>query len=133
MSGDPSNFRRIRYLFGADAGAVRKQFRASAWSDDQTRDCIRRLWAERGLAVDPHTAVGLLGLRAELKRRPGTTGIVLGTAHPAKFAETVEPLIGRTLPVPAGIARRLGLPPRSTTAAPSLAALRQVLMKLAAE
>ena len=54
----------------------------SSWSDQATRDCIRDLWNRRGVAIDPHTAVGLLGLRRELLRRPGARGVVLATAHP---------------------------------------------------
>jgi len=80
------------------------------------------------VAIDPHTAVGLLGLRDELRRRPGARGVVLATAHPAKFAETVEPLIGEDLPVPPGIARVMDLPRRSVVIDPELRALRGVLV-----
>ena len=99
----------------------------SAWTDRETRDCIRDLWHRRGVAIDPHTAVGLLGLRKELRRRPGAHGVVLATAHPAKFAETVEPLIGEALPVPEGIARVMDLPRRSVVIEPELRELRRVL------
>ena len=122
--GDPSNFRRIRHLFGAGVGEV---LSASAWSDDETRACIRNLWQKRGIAIDPHTAVGLLGLRRELERRPGARGVVIATAHPAKFAETVEPLIGESLPVPPGIAKVMERPRRVIEMAPELDALRKVL------
>ncbi len=99
----------------------------SSWSDQETRDCIRDLWHRRGVAIDPHTAVGLLGLRRELRRRPGAHGVVLATAHPAKFAETVEPLIGQALPVPDGIARVMERPRRSVVIEPELEGLRRVL------
>ena len=99
----------------------------SSWNDGETRDCIRDLWRRRGVAVDPHTAVGLLGLRKELRRRPGAHGVVLATAHPAKFAETVEPLIGEALPVPEGIARVMERPRRSVVIKPELEGLRRVL------
>ena len=123
--GDPSNFRRILHLFG-ETGSV--PFTASSWTDHQTRACIRDLWNRRGIAIDPHTAVGLLGLRGEMRRRGADArGVVLATAHPAKFAETVEPLIGRELPVPPGIARVMGRPRRSIPIASELGALREVL------
>ena len=152
--GDPSNFRRIRHLFGGgrhegerrgsdrpDAQprldghaapgpvppALREVLSASAWSDDETRACIRDLWRKRGIAIDPHTAVGLLGLRRELERRPGARGVVIATAHPAKFAETVEPLIGESLPVPPGIAKVMERPRRVIEMAPEVDALRKVL------
>ena len=94
------------------AGPLRAVVTGSSWTDSETRACIRDLWRRRGVAICPHTAVGLLGLRDELLRRPGARGVVLATAHPAKFAETVEPLIGESLPVPPGIARVMGLPAR---------------------
>ena len=132
--GDPSNFRRILHLFGgggADGGAspdaLHRTLSGSSWTDRETRDCIGDLWARRGIAIDPHTAVGLLGLRHELRQRPGACGVVLATAHPAKFAETVEPLIGETLPIPPGIARVMNRPRHSIPIAPELDALRELL------
>ncbi len=124
--GNPSNFRRLLHLFGTEA-ASRAIVTGSSWTDDQTQDCIRDLWRSRGIAVDPHTAVGLLGLRLALARAPDARGIVLGTAHPAKFAEIVEPLVGSTLPVPEGIAQVMDLPRRSVQIVPNLEALREVL------
>ena len=120
--GDPSNFRRIVHMFGEAP-----PFTASSWTDRETRDCIRDLWQRRGIAIDPHTAVGLLGLRDEMRRcGPDAQGVVLATAHPAKFAETVEPLIGQELPIPPGIAQVMDRPRRSIPIAPELEALREV-------
>lgn len=154
--GDPSNFRRIVHLFGGDgeglvpggpgkpggaqmpsrtptpgpiaASRLRTVLSGSSWTDRETRDCIRGVWRRRGIAIDPHTAVGLLGLRRELRRRPAACGVVLATAHPAKFAETVEPLIGEALPIPPGIARVMDRPRRSIEVDPELAAVRKVLL-----
>ena len=123
--GDPSNFRRILHIFGQ--GGLRSVLTGSSWTDSETRDCIRDLWRRRGVAIDPHTAVGLLGLRRELRRRPGARGVVLATAHPAKFAETVEPLIGEALPVPPGIARVMDLPRRSVVIEAEFSSLQTLL------
>lgn len=150
--GDPSNFRRIRHAFRGDLAAIRAVLAGSAWTDDQTRECIRELWRDRQVVVCPHTAVGLLGLRQELARgeavqgggvppnAPGLSrprsrrsrpldaeGIVLGTAHPAKFAEVVEPLTGQPISIPAGLSRAMELPRRSVVAEPELAALIEIL------
>ena len=124
--GDPSNFRRIVHMFG-DSESLRAGLIGSSWTDRETRECIRDLWRRSGVAIDPHTAVGLLGLRDELRRRPGARGVVLATAHPAKFAETVEPLVGCTLPVPPGIARVMGRPRHSLEIEAELEGLREVL------
>jgi len=125
--GDPSNLRRIRSLFGDDLDDLRAVVSSSSWSDEETRACIRETWRDRGVLIDPHTAVGLLGLRQALARRPGARGIVLGTAHPAKFAEVVEPLIGQSVPVPGGLARAMTLPRRTVVIEPSIDALRKLL------
>ena len=133
--GNPSNFRRIAHMFAGvgdtRASAPQSLLRAlggSSWTDGQTRACIRDLWERRGIAVDPHTAVGLLGLRHELRKRPGARGVVLATAHPAKFAETVEPLIGEPVPIPPGVARVMHRPRHSIPIPPDLEALREVLI-----
>ena len=125
--GDPSNFRRIRHLFGGDLHALRRVVAGSAWTDEETRECIRELWRRRSVVVDPHTAVGLLGLRRELADRPDAVGVVLGTAHPAKFAEVVEPLTGRPVPVPPELAQAMERPRRSIEIEPKLAAVRETL------
>lgn len=146
--GDPSNFRRIRHMFGAGGGDVAaahadasdaaratllRTLTGSSWTDHETRNCIRDLWQRRGIAIDPHTAVGLLGLRRELRRRSGARGgsdargVVLATAHPAKFAEIVEPLIGQSIAVPPAIARAQKRPRHFVEIAPAMGALREVL------
>ena len=125
--GNPSNWLRVLHLFGGGVEAVRDVVSGSSWSDDETQDCIRDVRRRTGIVLDPHTAVGLLGLRSELARRPGARGIVLATAHPGKFAETVEPLVGCSVPIPHGIAAVLDRPVRAVRAPPELAVLRSVL------
>lgn len=125
--GDPSNFARILHAFDGDLGALRKVVAGSSWTDDETRECIRQEWRDRRTVLDPHTAVGLLGLRRELAGRAQAAGVALATAHPAKFAEVVEPLTGRSVAMPEAMERLLDLPRRSVTAPPRLDALRDIL------
>ncbi len=141
--GNPSNFRRIAHLFAIadchDNGNgglappppdLQRILTGSRWSDAETRACIRDLWERRQIAIDPHTAVGLLGLRDALKRRPGAQGIVLATAHPAKFAEVVEPLIGTRIPIPPGITQLMERPRLAIEIPPEASALAEVLRGL---
>ncbi|HMB67952.1 MAG TPA: threonine synthase, partial [bacterium] len=95
--GDPSNFDRILDLYGGDADAIRRDLRGSRHDDDETRAAIRDVHARTGYVMDPHTAVGYLGLRA-VPRSGGGPDVLLSTAHPAKFRESVEPVIGETVP-----------------------------------
>lgn len=105
--GNPSNLARIVHLYGGDVDLLRRDLGARSFSDQETRRCIARVYRERGYVLDPHSAVGWLALEAELERNPDAVGIVLATAHPAKFAEVVEPEIGGEVPVPEALAAAL--------------------------
>jgi threonine synthase len=58
--------------------------------------------------------------------------VIVATAHPAKFDEVVEPLISAPVPVPAALAELLALPSVQREIAPTLEALRGVLMETTA-
>ncbi len=111
--GNPSNFDRILHLYGGDADRLRGDVWGAALSDDETLEAIAEVDRRLGYVMDPHTAVGYLGLRQVLARRgldaseDGVRGIVLSTAHPAKFGESVEPAIGRSVPLPDALAVHL--------------------------
>jgi len=105
--GDPSNFERILDLGGGEWSAVRREICGSRWSDAETRAMIRRTHEESGYVLDPHGAVALAGLQSFLSRHRGWRGIALATAHPAKFPEVVEPLIGNTLEIPESLRQAL--------------------------
>lgn len=103
--GDPSNFVRIRHLYGNDTERLRGDVAGSRHTDDETRATIREVYERTGYVLDPHTAVGYRGLRQVQAQRqrdgaPPSRGIVLATAHPIKFREHVEPLIGREIDIP---------------------------------
>jgi len=129
--GDPSNLARIRWLVDDDLERLRRRVVAwSAWDDDALRGAIRRLHRDTGHVVCPHTAAGVLAIEQALAARrggrPGARGLVLATAHPAKFAEVVEPLVGPVEPPPA-LAAALRRPLLSIAMAPTLAALGSAL------
>ena len=105
--GNPSNFERIRKLYAGDLGRLRSDVVGSAHTDDETRRCIADVFERTGYVLDPHSAVGYLGLEAGRRRWHRSTPIVLATAHPAKFPEVVEPEIGGEVTVPARLAERL--------------------------
>ena len=73
------------------------------------RATIQRVYASRGYLLDPHSAIAYLGLTSG-GLGANEIGIFLGTAHPAKFAEIVEPVIGRTVPMPGPLAEALARP-----------------------
>jgi threonine synthase len=125
--GDPSNLARIRWLVDDDLERLRRRVVAwSAWDDDALRGAIGRLYRDTGHVVCPHTAAGVLAMEQALAARPGNRGLVLATAHPAKFAEVVEPLVG-PVEVPPALAAAMSRPLLSVAMAPTLAALGAAL------
>jgi threonine synthase len=127
--GDPSNLARIVHLYGGDLRALRADVGAWSATDDETRRCIRDVFETTGRILDPHTAVGYLGLRRELagRSRPAES-ILVATAHPAKFREVVEPVIGAEIPLPERLAVHLEGERRVAPIEPVYDELREVLL-----
>ncbi|GAB2535467.1 threonine synthase [Rufibacter soli] len=98
--GNPNNFPRILELFGHELEAL-QQVVKGFWADDEAiKHAIRNLYHSKGYLLDPHGAIGYLGLKQELPVL-GTQGIFLETAHPAKFKESMEAVLGQDLELPA--------------------------------
>ena len=92
--GTPSNLERLQWLFNGDLDAMRKVITTSAHTDADVRRAIAELHTKFEYVADPHTAIGYLGAPAK------TNAIFLATAHPAKFREVVEPVIGIPVRLP---------------------------------
>ena len=96
--GDPSNFARIWDLYGKDPDAIRADISGATYSDDQIAETIRDCHARTGYLLDPHGACGYRALKESLQ--PGETGFFCETAHPAKFKDTVERILGVPVAIP---------------------------------
>jgi threonine synthase len=101
---------------------------ARSVSDDEIRDTIRRDADAFGRVWDPHTATAATVFRSLAPESRSQHWVLVATAHPAKFPEIVEPLIGREIPVPPALAALLSLPRREEVIAPTLDALRDALL-----
>ena len=77
------------------------------FTDDETAQTMARVLATHDYLLDPHTAVGWSAIEKELGEDSETYGIVLGTAHPAKFGEVVEKSVDRRIDLPESLARHL--------------------------
>ena len=98
--GVPSNLDRIQTLFDDDINLIKKDISSWSFSDDETKDCIQNIHNNFDYLIDPHTAIGVLGLNEyREKTNSRTKGIVLSTAHPGKFADVIEPIIGENIPL----------------------------------
>lgn len=125
--GNPSNMERLIRLFGNRA-QLAKRVRAFPVSDDEISSEIRRCYQQYEIAVCPHTATAMHVYRklADSERR-ATDWIVVGTAHPAKFEEIVEPVIGTTVPLPDALTDMLARPRRFTRIEAGLPAMQAAM------
>lgn len=98
--GNPSNFARLLDLYDNDFRKLSNEIIGYHFSDEATRVAMRNVFSDFNYTLDPHGAVGYLGLKEFLKDHPNHTGIFLETAHPAKFSETVEDTISHKVEVP---------------------------------
>lgn len=100
--GDPSNFARVLDLFDHSHEAVCRHIRGARFDDRQIAETISALYKETGYIMDPHGACGYAALKEGLEN--DEAGIFLETAHPAKFKEIVEKIIGTEIEMPGQLA-----------------------------
>ena len=125
--GSPSNMERLRALF-PDVEGVRNAISADSVTDDQIRARISADFATYGEAWCPHTATAAeVYTRLPPAERANARWIMVSTAHPAKFREIVEPLIGRRIEMPESLAKLFSRPVSCADLEPTLAALSGAL------
>ncbi len=112
--GNPSNFVRILEMFHHEFKGLKNVLSSCSISDDETRVTLKLVFQTNHYLLDPHGAVGFRALQDYLKHHPGQKGIVLETAHPVKFYDVVEPVIGEPVPIPEAIRQQLKLEKKST-------------------
>ena len=104
--GDPSNFARIINLYSENGKLSAEEthqritslISGATYSDEQIKEAMRECYAETGYILDPHGACGYRALEEQLK--PGEIGIFCETAHPAKFKEKVDEILGLDIEIP---------------------------------
>ena len=101
--GNPSNFVRILELFQNEYGNVKENLNSFSYNDEETKQAMQSVYKETGYVMDPHGAVGYLGLQEHFKTHPDEVGAFLETAHPCKFRETVQEAIGKEIEIPDAI------------------------------
>jgi threonine synthase len=128
--GNPSNFTRIVDLYKYNTDALKKDIAAYSFDDKATAACIQRVYKETGYLMCPHTAVGYLGMEAFLaeKQTEACNAVILATAHPVKFGEVVEPLIGNTVEIPERLQKAMGTDKKSIPMKADFDAFKQWLL-----
>lgn len=100
--GDPSNFARVYDLYKGSWEAIKEDISGATYTDDMISETIRECYQRTGYVLDPHGACGYRALREQLK--PGEVGVFCETAHPAKFKEKVDSIIGADIAIPERLA-----------------------------
>ena len=127
--GTPSNMERLRALY-PDIGAIRGAVRAESVSDAEIQARIKSDFHDYGKVWCPHTATAAeVYARMSPAERGDSPWILVSTAHPAKFREIVEPLIGQRIEMPESLAKLFSRPVSATELEPDLAALTGALEK----
>lgn len=113
---DPSNFARIRWLFGNQRSLMAEAIHAIAVSTPEMMATIERVRREHGYLLDPHAAAGFAGLERVLAeaRRPAETCVLAATAHPGKFGEAIRAATGGEPNLPPALAAVLTKEKHST-------------------
>ena len=124
--GNPSNFARILDLYGNSHDAISDEIGGATYTDGQIRDTVGSVYKETGYLLDPHGACGYRALEEGL--RPGETGVFLETAHPAKFLQTVEEIIGEKVAIPEKLQAFMKGTKQSVPMAKDFAAFKAYLM-----
>jgi threonine synthase len=126
--GHPSNFERMLWLYGGNLDAMRHDVVGVRHTDDDVRETIRQVYERRDYLLDPHSAIGYKGLQSAVSGfGKNGVGVFLATAHPAKFAEIVDPIVGHPVEKPEALASALARPRHIIRIDASLDAVRGLL------
>ncbi|TRX57667.1 threonine synthase [Fulvivirga sp. M361] len=124
--GNPSNFGRMTELYGQSWEKLTDNITGFSYNDHETKTAMKEVYEQYNYVLDPHGAVGYLGLTEYLKNNNGT-GVFLETAHPAKFIDTVTEVIGE-IEIPERLSVYLEKEKKSTLISNSYGALRACLL-----
>jgi threonine synthase len=97
--GNPSNFARMLDLYCSTWNIMKDNIKGYAFDDIHTKEAMKAIYAKYNYIIDPHGAIGYLALK-EYQKTTDSVGIILETAHPAKFLDDVESILDRKIDIP---------------------------------
>ena len=124
--GDPSNFARIYDLYGKSHERISQLISGATYSDEQIAETMRQCYNETGYILDPHGACGYQALKEGLHE--GEVGVFCETAHPAKFKEKVDAILGTHIEIPARLRAFMDGEKQSVEMSKDFADFKQYLM-----
>lgn len=128
--GNPSNFVRLLELFDNQYEKIKTKISSYRVNDEQTKRTIAEVYQKHNYLLDPHGAVAYSSLRNYLDEHPTEKGIILETAHPVKFNNVVEPIIGKEIEVPLSVQSLLEKQKESVLMKPEFDLLKVEMGKL---
>jgi len=128
--GNPSNFERLLAIFHNDSSLMSSVIHGETVTDTDTLKTIKEVYEKYGIFIDPHTAVGYRAAKRYLKHttQKGLRIIILATAHPGKFTETVFKATGYKPDIPETLKILLNKPKKSTIIDPSTRILKEYIL-----
>lgn len=126
--GNPSNFIRILELFDHEFLKLKEIVSSYSISDEETRKTMKQVFEHQKYLLDPHGAVAYNGLQQYLHKNRDEKGVILETAHPVKFYDVVEPIIGEKVEVPESVQAILNFKKQSIRMHPDYASLKEYLL-----
>lgn len=126
--GNPSNLERIRALY-PELSELRQHLWAASFDDEQTKEAIDAVYKACDYVLDPHTAVGYRAAQQYRREQASDSPVViLSTAHPAKFGDIIEPVVGKQIAIPGRLKSCLEKEKRSIVTEADYASLRDYLL-----
>ncbi len=98
--GNPSNFVRILELYKFNLENIRKEIESKSYNDEKTLETMREVYQNSDYILDPHGAIGYMGIKDFIKNHNKYCGIFLETADPSKFTNIVNKAIEVNPPMP---------------------------------
>ncbi len=134
--GNPSNFARMLDIYKAVNGdecstwnMMKDAISGYAFNDKETRKAVKEVKESYNYTIDPHGAVGYLALKAYQKDNPNTTGIILETAHPSKFKDDMEDILGEKIYIPERLSRLSSLKKEAHLMSTAYDPFKELLLK----
>ncbi|MGN0214433.1 MAG: threonine synthase [Muribaculaceae bacterium] len=124
--GDPSNFARILDLYHNSWEAIKAEIQGFTYTDEQIAQTLAEIHSQRGYLLDPHGAVAYRSLLEGLK--PDEVGVMLETAHPAKFKSVVDNIIGGDIDIPQRLRAFMENPKQSVRMPSAFGPFKQYLL-----
>jgi threonine synthase len=126
--GDPNNFPRVLHLFGGNVASLRAMVLSARCTDAETLEAARAVKRACGHLLDPHGAVACRALRLLSSVGPPCHGVVLQTAHAAKFLDSYDAAMRERIATPERLRPEHRGPKQAMAIAPDFALLKEYLM-----